>query len=286
MFKSKYTGEEIESILDNAKTPYSVATTTSDGLMPQLPTDKINGWYGDNVFTPAMQFVGGDGQYKALDIQFTGNKIMLCFCDDNNNYGEISADVPMATKTDNGLMSKNDKSLLDGFHSVMNENGSYILTETGITGDYSWNNDNSQMEFASMSVPGNWLSADGWEFTEDNLFYLPNIPVATATTGGVMSPEDKKKIDSIKSSENYTANIHGNIEIDLAGKPLVPVLISAEDVGHQTLSSCIAILNSREKFVNIQTFSNNDSTILFAVDENNPTKVFIAGCLEATLFYI
>lgn len=107
----------------------------------------------------------------------------------NTTYG-------VATSSANGLMSKDDKTKLDGFHSVMDNNGSFILTEAGIPGVYSWNDTDNQMDFSSMSVPGNWHSSNGWEFSEGNIFILPNIPAATTTTGGVMSPEDKKNLNN------------------------------------------------------------------------------------------
>lgn len=94
-------------------TTYGVATTSAGGLMPKLPTEPYYGWYGSNVFTPDMQFIGGDGKWKSLDIKFEGNKIKLCTCDEDSYYGEISAEVPVATPTTGGVMSPEDKAKLD-----------------------------------------------------------------------------------------------------------------------------------------------------------------------------
>lgn len=242
MFKSKYTGEEIEEILDSAKTPYmlpvassntlggvktnytqsgknypvkvdnngnayvyvpwtdanttyGVASTSANGLMPKLP--KLNIVTGGNSITPAMQVLTGDGQYKALNLGYNDiiNKLTLGFYNSSTGFGSVGATIPIATSTADGLMSKDDKTKLDGFHSVMDNHGSYILTEAGIPGAYYWNDTDNQMEFMANDVPGNWLSEDGWEYSNNNIFVLPNIPTATTTTGGVMSPEDKSKLD-------------------------------------------------------------------------------------------
>lgn len=193
-------------------TTYGVATTSADGLMPKLPTEPYYGWYGGNVFTPDMQFIGGDGKWKSLDIKFEGNKIKLCTCDEDSYYGEISAEVPLAGSNINGLMSKEDKNLLDGFHSVMNENGAFILTETGVPGAYSWDEVENQMSFSSHNVYGNWFTGDRWEFTDGNIFTLPDIPAATPTTGGVMSSSDKVKLDVIDTETlPFVIEINGTL---------------------------------------------------------------------------
>lgn len=179
-----------------ANTTYGVATTSANGLMPKLPTTNIT--TGDDTSTPTMQVLTGDGKYKAIDLGYNPiiNKLSLGFHDAISGYGDVSATIPIADTTADGLMSKDDKTKLDGFHSVMETNGSYILTEAGIPGAYYWNDTDNQMEFMANDVPGNWLSEYGWEYSNNNIFVLPNIPTATTTTGGVMSPEDKKNLNN------------------------------------------------------------------------------------------
>ena len=179
-----------------ANTTYGVATASANGLMPKLPTTNIT--TGDDTSTPTMQVLTGDGKYKAIDLGYNPiiNKLSLGFHDAVSGYGDVSATIPIADTTADGLMSKDDKSEFDGFHSVMYNNGSFIMTEAGISGAYYWNDTDNQMEFMANDVPGNWLSEDGWEYSNNNIFVLPNIPTATTTTGGVMSPEDKKNLNN------------------------------------------------------------------------------------------
>lgn len=104
----------------------------------------------------------------------------------NTTYG-------VATASANGLMDKADKAKLDSFHAAMQgDHNPFIMTESGITEDYSWSG--SCMECEPGSVDGYWFNGNEWENCP-NIFRLPAIPAATPTAGGVMSPTDKAKLD-------------------------------------------------------------------------------------------
>lgn len=161
MYKSKYTGEEIENLLEktenmetyvlpqasstamggikigytttgknypvllntsgqayvnvpwiNTNTTYSVATTTANGLMPQLPSTDIT---TDMTFAPAMQVLTGDGKWKALPLDYNPitRNLSLSLFDSSGGYGNSSTELPLATSSQAGLMSADDKTKLD-----------------------------------------------------------------------------------------------------------------------------------------------------------------------------
>lgn len=345
MFKSKYTGEEIEAILDDAKTPYTlpiassntlggvktnytqsgknypvktdgsgnafvyvpwsdtnttygVVSTSANGLMPKLPTDSIV--TGNNTSTPAMQVLTGDGKYKALDLGYNQiiNKLTLGFYDAATGVGSVGTTIPVASTTADGLMSKSDKQKIDDIDDFTGATTDNAGTAGLVPAPAKVSTATTAHKYCLLN-DGTWGDLDDYngkhaglvpkclatQINRTDMYLQVNgkwgkIPDATTSVSGLMSSEDKVKVNSIKASKNYTST-NGVIEIDLTGI-FVPVLICAED--DSSASSCIAMCDSREWNVNILPFANNNSSITFETDGS--VKVIIRGVEEATMFYL
>lgn len=107
-----------------------------------------------------------------------------------------------ATPTTNGLMSANDKKVWDSFIEAMGSYppGFFIPAESGLATDYEWNSVDNCMSTDATHVDGVIYNGEVFIASSNNVVNSTNIPVATPTTGGVMSPSDKAKLDGINLS--------------------------------------------------------------------------------------
>lgn len=118
----------------------------------------------------------------------THNLRLRCF----NQTSHFSIDVPQATTARDGVMSKEDKSFLD---SAANGIDVFIDTE----------DDRLKVQLYHDSVEGEKVI----------------IPRATSTTEGVMSAEDKTKLDSLKDYSGIIRDMMSGYKVEFTVNPTI-----------------------------------------------------------------
>ena len=203
-------------------TTYTVATTSKDGLMSSEDKTKLDGIdSGANNYTHPSFTQKAAGLYKITV----------------NNQGHVSAATAVAksditalgipdqdttydtaTTSEDGLMSSEDKTKLDGIDSGANKytHPSYTQRSSGL---YKITVDSSGHVSGATAVTKSDITALGIPAQDTNTTYT----VATTSKDGLMSSEDKTKLDGIASGANkythpsYTQKSSGLYKITVDG---------------------------------------------------------------------
>lgn len=154
--------------------------------------------------TTQVQAAIVDSAPETLD---TLNELAAALGDDPNfattvtNQIAQKADKTVATDSVNGLMSANDKKLLNSLETVAGKEGAiiFIPTEATFQGTYEWSSPDDSMILTITE--GEYIKYDTgtgtFKVSDAPAIDMPTIPIATSTTGGVMSPTDKSRLDTM-----------------------------------------------------------------------------------------
>lgn len=124
--------------------------------------------------------------------QSESNRIDVCASYGDGSDGDGNF-INAATTTVAGVMSAEDKDTLDHLANlarISGNGGILVAGEQGVTADNNGSN-------VTIDLPCVTDSGDGWDNGDLNI----TIPAATADDAGVMTAEDKAKLDGLK---NYT----------------------------------------------------------------------------------
>lgn len=197
----------VEVPWSDTNTTYSKATTSQDGLMSKEDKLKLDGLgqTGDYVLPVATSSALGGVKTgyttsgKNYGVQLDGDSKMYV----NVPWTDTNTTYQKATTATDGLMSKEDKAKLDG----ITDSEDYILptasssTLGGIKTGYS---DNDKKYGVKVDTQGKAYVEVPWNDT--NTTYEN----ATTSQDGLMSKEDKTKLDSLNQTEEYELPVASN----------------------------------------------------------------------------
>lgn len=225
--KGKYGIIEESELVSSVTLP--LATTTTCGLMSKEDKAVVNSFNSNGSFVSEVSVDSTYTQGIKLNVKSINTS-------DSNVVNEPIT-IPLATSTTNGLMSKDDRARLiklgqDGWVSsitgTVNIDGIKITANNGLTSTLDSNytipiativapglitpTDYSNLQYlaedsnniitsfsgtnnADGSIKLKWYKALGTAKDSD----LFTIPIATTTTAGLMSKDDKKTVDEAKS---------------------------------------------------------------------------------------
>lgn len=261
-------------------TTYNEATTTNNGLMSSTDKSKLNGIAeGANKYTHPSYTAAASGLYKVtVDGAGHVSGTTAVGKTDITALGIPSQDTTYsnATTSSAGLMSKDDKSKLDGI--ATNANNYALPTASSNT-------------LGGIKVGTNLTISNGVLSSKDTTY-----SVASTTANGLMSSTDKSKLDGIATgANNYSlptassstlggVKIGDNININ-SGTISVTVDSSLSDtstnpVQNKVINNSINSINSSISSISstiaemscvygVRHYYNNSSTTLTRIGSNN-----------------
>lgn len=173
---------------------YVVSEQANYRLTDWANRTKAAGWQKviDGGDIDLSDYVTKDNAVTSVWIDQESDRVLVA-----SSYGDGSDDdgnyINAATTTEAGVMSAEDKDTLDNLHrlaTISDKGGILVAGEGGVTADNNGSN-------VTIDLPYVIDSGDGW----DNGDLRITIPAATADDAGVMTAEDKTKLDGLK---NYT----------------------------------------------------------------------------------
>lgn len=219
----------------DTNTTYSEATTSTAGLMSAADKTKLNGLNNYSLPTSTASVLGGikvgyttSGKNYKVQLDANGNAyVNVPWTDNNTTYS-------VATTSANGLMSKEDKSKLNGIAAGANNYSLPKSTASALGGvmiGYSANGKNYAVQLdasgkAYVNVP----------WTDTNTTYN----VATQSANGLMSAADKKLLDFQTGANSVTT---------LANLPVTKRLVKATLSAATTISVAAGMTIGQELYV-------------------------------------
>ena len=178
----------------DTNTTYEVATTSNAGLMSAADKTKLNN-IADNANNYTHPNTPGN---KHIPAGGSEGQILQYESDGTAKWATIEETVyDEATSEKSGLMSASDKKKLDGIAANANKytHPSYTQRSSGL---YKVTVDNTGHVSAVSAVTKSDITALGIPAQDTNTTYT----VATTSKDGLMSSEDKTKLDGIASGAN------------------------------------------------------------------------------------
>lgn len=219
----------------DTNTTYNEATTSAAGLMSAADKTKLNGLNNYSLPTSTASVLGGikagyttSGKNYKVQLDANGNAyVNVPWTDNNTTYS-------VATTSANGLMSKEDKSKLNGIAAGANN---YSLPKStasalgGVKVGYSANGKNYAVQLdtsgkAYVNVP----------WTDTNTTYN----AVTQSANGLMTAVDKKLLDFQTGANSVTS---------LANLPVTKRLVKANLSGATTISVVSGMTIGQELYV-------------------------------------
>lgn len=219
----------------DTNTTYNEATTSAAGLMSAADKTKLNGLNNYSLPTSTASVLGGikagyttSGKNYKVQLDANGNAyVNVPWTDNNTTYS-------VATTSANGLMSKEDKSKLNGIAAGANN---YSLPKStasalgGVKVGYSANGKNYAVQLdtsgkAYVNVP----------WTDTNTTYN----AVTQSANGLMTAADKKLLDFQTGANSVTS---------LANLPVTKRLVKANLSGATTISVVSGMTIGQELYV-------------------------------------
>ena len=201
----------------NDNTTYGPATTTSNGLMSSTDKTKLDG-----IAAGANNYTHPSSHAATMITQDSTHRFVT---DTEKSTWNAKASTAVATTNANGLMSSDDKSKLDGIAANANNyshptytaktSGLYKITVDG-TGHVSGTVAVTKSDITGLGIPG-----------QDTTY-----SVATTTANGLMSSDDKTKLDGIATGANnyshptYTSRSAGFYKVTVDGTGHVSAVTS------------------------------------------------------------
>lgn len=217
----------------DTNTTYGEATTSTAGLMSASDKTKINRLSNYSLPTSTASALGGikvgyttSGKNYKVQLDNSGNAyVNVPWTDTNTTYS-------VATTSADGLMSKSDKSKLDGIATGANNYSLPKSTTTALGGVMIGYATSGKNYAVVLDASGKAYVNVPW--TDTNTTYS----VATTSANGLMSSGDKAKMDMFQSYTTATsvASINANYQ-------KVKVTLSAN--GTLSMSATGASMNGR-----------------------------------------
>ena len=170
----------------NAKASTAIATQTTNGLMSYSDKAKLDG-----ISSGANSYVHPDTHPATIIVQDTSHRFVT---DSQISTWNAKASTSVATTSANGLMSSSDKTKLDGIAEKAN--------------NYIHPNDTNTRHVTDAQI-STWNAK-------------ASTTVVTQSANGLMSADDKKKLDGISSGAN--SYVHPNTH---------PATMITEDTTHR-----------------------------------------------------
>ena len=234
-------------------TTYTVATTSKDGLMSSEDKTKLDGIAsGANKYTHPSFTQRAAGLYKiTVNNQGHVSDATAVAKSDITALGIPAQDTTYdaATTSEDGLMSSEDKTKLDGIATGANKytHPSYTQRSSGL---YKITVDGSGHVSGATAVTKSDITELGIPAQDTNTTYT----VATTSKDGLMSSEDKTKLDGIASGANKTV-----VDSSLSSS-------STNPVQNKVINSALAGKVPTSRTVNGKALSSN--IVLSASDVN------------------
>lgn len=219
----------------DTNTTYNEATTSTAGLMSAADKTKLNGLNNYSLPTSTASVLGGikvgyttSGKNYKVQLDANGNAyVNVPWTDNNTTYS-------VATTSANGLMSKEDKSKLNGIAAGANNYSLPKSTASALGGvmiGYSANGKNYAVQLdtsgkAYVNVP----------WTDTNTTYN----AVTQSANGLMTAADKKLLDFQTGANSVTS---------LANLPVTKRLVKANLSGATTISVVSGMTIGQELYV-------------------------------------
>ena len=219
----------------DTNTTYNEATTSAAGLMSAADKTKLNGLNNYSLPTSTASVLGGikvgyttSGKNYKVQLDDNGNAyVNVPWTDNNTTYS-------VATTSANGLMSKEDKSKLNGIAAGANNYSLPKSTASALGGvmiGYSANGKNYAVQLdtsgkAYVNVP----------WTDTNTTYN----AVTQSANGLMTAADKKLLDFQTGANSVTS---------LANLPVTKRLVKANLSGATTISVVSGMTIGQELYV-------------------------------------
>ena len=214
----------------DTNTTYEVATTSNAGLMSAADKTKLNN-IAENANnyshpnTPGNKHIPAGGSEGQI-LQYASNGTAKWATIEETVYDE-------ATSEKSGLMSASDKEKLDGIAANANKytHPSYTQRQSGL---YKVTVDNTGHVSAVAAVTKSDITALGIPAQDTNTTYT----VATTSKDGLMSSEDKTKLDGIAANANnyshpsFTQRAAGlyKVTVNNQGHVTNAVAVTKEDI--------------------------------------------------------
>ena len=179
----------------DTNTTYDIATTDSDGLMSSEDKSKLDG-IEDN----ANKYIHPTSHAATMITEDTTHRFVT---DAEKATWNAKASTSVATSSANGLMSKTDKAKLDGIednannytHPSYDDKASGLYKITVEDGHVSATTAVTKSDITGLGIPA-----------QDTTY-----SVATTTANGLMSKDDKSKLDGIEANANkYTHPVYSD----------------------------------------------------------------------------
>ena len=214
----------------DTNTTYEVATTSNAGLMSAADKTKLNNIAANannytHPNTPGNKHIPAGGSEGQI-LQYESNGTAKWATIEETVYDE-------ATSEKSGLMSASDKKKLDGIAANANNytHPSYTQRQSGL---YKVTVDNTGHVSAVSAVTKSDITALGIPAQDTNTTYT----VATTSKDGLMSSEDKTKLDGIAANANnyshpsFTQRAAGlyKVTVNNQGHVTNAVAVTKEDI--------------------------------------------------------
>lgn len=192
-------------------TTYSVATTTSNGLMSSTDKSKL-----DNIATNANNYVH-PSTHDASMITESATKRFVS--DTEKNTWNAKASTSVATVSTNGLMSASDKAKLDGISAGA---GNYVHpTSDGYKHVPANGTTNSGKYLQATATAGTyqWATLPTASTTTSGIVQLNDTVTSTSTTLGATANAVKQAYDKASHSHPYAASSHTHTKSQITDFP-------------------------------------------------------------------
>ena len=201
-------------------TTYSNATTAVAGLMSTDDKSKLNGIasgaeVNQNAFSSIVAngtTVSADSKTDTLTIE-AGSNVSISGDSTNDKITISATDTTYsnATTASHGLMSKSDKTKLDGIASgaEVNQNAFSNIVANGTTVSADSKTDTLTIEAGSNITLLGDATNDKVTISATDTTYSN----ATTTASGLMSSDDKTKLDGIAAGAEVNQNAFGNVKV-------------------------------------------------------------------------
>lgn len=199
---------------DTGKRVLPLATTTTAGVMSASDKTKLDNVSGSIIYNAVnVDNENGTSVTRHFNFNHVNGNVQLAVPTINTNTGVTtvySLPIPTATSEHNGVMSKEDKVKLDNIDdNVLYSTITYDKNGVITTDQIGFKYDTTNLDLVVVAKNTN---------TGEVSKVIKPIPVATQTHNGLLSNNDKLKLDSLGSIPIYASA--SNVPVDVTAKQI------------------------------------------------------------------